>query len=436
MRIRIAILLAFALLMVGAASITSTPPSRELVESVATFVCPAKNGDSSGVIYLGNKGGKSALVDKKNRQLKGGNERSLQISDRSRVVAGDSATPILLASKSSEWIGLTQCTASSGEFWFVGGAADVSSLGYFQFTNENLGKAIIDIEMWSEDGSESTRTLTIPPRSTKNYSLTTFLPGKKRTAFHLVSRSGLVSATLFDQRRQGLTLFGGDFVSASTAPSTEVIMVGIPGPKFVKQSKLSSQKIRLFVPGETDAIVQVTYISPSGVFAPIGLDSIRVPAQKVVEVDLSGLPTERLFSLRLKATEPLIGSTITRGTFANQRELLWSNSTQPTQGEQIVLPERTGYLSILSEAPKVRFTAIGAGGKRSNITLDVDSMAIWKVPNTVRAIQLSTGAKPIYLAFTMQSVSGVATTSLASAQSKERTALPVVDSSLYIPLLR
>ncbi len=435
MKTRLIILSTFTVIVLASTAINNEPEGRGFVESVATFVCPAKNGGAStkGVIHLGKKGVKTALIDKKNRKLQGSKNRSVTLTDKSRVIEGDAATPMLVASKSATWLALSQCTSSAGDFWFVGGTSDVSSLGYFQFTNENLGKAIIDIELWSEDGSESTRTLTIPARSTKNYSLTTFMPGKKLTAFNVISRSGLVSASLLDERRRGLTTYGADFVSPSAAPSKDVMMVGIPGPKLAKKSKINSQRIRLFVPGETDAVIQVTYLSPSGVFAPVGLDSIRVPAQRVVEVDLPKLPKDRLFSLRVRATEPIIASTLTRATFDKRRELIWSTSAQLNQNEMIALPERSGLLAIVSKEPKVSFTVIKAGGKKSTVTVKVDSMAIWKVPGSARVIQFSAGSPRKFLAFTMQSVSGASSATLAPAQSKELTALPVVDSTLFIP---
>lgn len=435
MRTRLIILSIFTGLVLASTVITNEPEGREFVESVATFVCPAKNGgaNTNGVIHLGKKGVKTAVIDKKNRELKASKERSVSLSGKARVIAGDSATPMLLASKSATWLALSQCTSSAGEFWFVGGTSDVSSLGYFQFTNENLGKAIIDIELWSEDGSESTRTLTIPARTTKNYSLTTFMPGKKLTAFNVISRSGLVSASLLDERRRGLTTYGGDFVPPSASPSKDVMMVGIPGPKFAKKSSINSQRVRLFVPGETDALIQVTYLSPSGVFAPVGLDSIRVPAQRVVEIDLPKLPKDRLFSLRVRASEPIIASTLTRGTFDKKRELIWSTSAQQNQDEQIALPERSGLLAIVTKEPEVSFIVIKSGGKKSTVTLKVDSMAVWKVPDTAREIQFSAGSPPKFLALTVQSVSGVASVTMAPAQSRELTALPVVDSTLLIP---
>lgn len=435
MRSRVYILATFIGLVALTTAIPNKPESREFIESVSTFVCPAKNGDSktNGVIHVGEKAVKSALIDKKNRPLKKGKERSLSISSEARIIEGESATPILLASKPSTWLALTQCTSSYGELWFVGGTSDVSSLGYFQFTNENLGKAIIDVELWSEDGSEGSRTLTIPARSTKNYSLTTFMPGKNLTAFNVISRSGLVNATLFDERRRGLTPYGADFVSVSASPDKNVIMVGVPGPKFAKKSKITSQKIRIFVPGETDAIIQVNYLSKSGIFAPVGLDSLRVPAQRVVEVELPKLPNDQLFSLQIRATEPIIASTVTRGTFDKRRELIWSGSAQQNQDAKIALPERSGYLSIVSSQPKVSFVVVKSGGKRSKVTVSTDPMGLWKVPDTARAIEFTTGTPPRFLAITMESISGVAGTTLAPAQSKELTTLPVVDSSLLIP---
>ena len=436
MRIRILILLIFSLLMFATTKISGPVAKREFVESVATFVCPAKNGDTSGSIQLGKSGVLAAPIEKKNRELKKSKSRVLPLTSKARVVAGESPTPLLLSAKSGTWLALSQCSSSAGEFWFIGGTADVSSLGYFQFTNENLGKAIIDVELWSEDGNESTRTLTIPPRSTKNYSLTTFMPGKKLTAFHLLSRSGLVSVALFDERRKGLTAYGGDYIAPNPPPSKKVLIAGIPGVKFVKKSKITSQRIRLFVPGESDAVIQVNYISPTGVFAPVGLDSLRVPAQKVVEVDLSDLPSDRLFALQVLASEPVIASVLTRGMFNNQRELVWSSSVEATRGEVMALAERSGYLSIVSNAPEVSFTVVKDRGKKSVVTLPIDAMAIWKVPDTVHEIQFKATAEPTYLALAIKSISGVATTSLAPAQSKELTALPVLDSTLYIPATR
>lgn len=414
-------------------TISNSPISREYVESVSTFICPAKSDKSSGSIQFGGKGTKSTVIDKKNRTFKKSPQRAVALTSKARAVDGDSATPIVVTSKSATWLALEQCKSSAGEFWFIGGTADVSSLGYFQFTNENLGKAILEVELWSEDGSESSRTLTIPARSTKNYSLTTFTPGKKLTAFHLISRSGLVSATLFDERRKGLTTYGGDYVTSNPAPSKQVMMIGIPGTKFAKNSKLSAQKLRLFVPGESDAVIQVNYISPSGVFAPVGLDSIRVPAQRVVEVDLANLPKDRLYSLEVRSSEPLIASTLTRGSFDKQRELLWSSPAEATRGEPIALPEQSGFLSIVTAAKEVNFTVVKIGGSRSAQKISVDSMAVWKVPDTARTIEFTTTTDPIYLAFTMRSPSGVSTTTLAPAQAKELTALPIVDSDLYIP---
>jgi hypothetical protein len=427
------ILVTFIALIGGTTKISTDPQEREFIESVSTFVCPAKKDNASGAVQLGRTGVKSALVDKQNRVLRKSKERSLTMGSRARVLAGDSATPLVVASKNSTWLALSQCNSSAGEFWFLGGTADVSSLGYFEFTNENFGKAIIDVELWSEDGSEPTRTLSIPPRTTKNYSLTTFTPGKKLTAFHIVSRSGMVSATLFDERRKGLTTLGGDYVSPNGAPSKSVFMVGIPGSKFVKKAKISSQKLRLFVPGDLDSVIRVNYITPAGIFAPIGLDSLRVPAQKVVEVALSNLPKDQLFSLQVLASEPILASTLTRGIFEKRSEFIWSSSTEAVSKGSIALPERAAFLSMISKSQKATFTVIEKGGKKSKVTINIDSMAVWKVPASARAIQFDARNDAMYLSLTMRSPSGVSATTLAPAQVTEIAELPIVDFGLYIP---
>ena len=436
MKTRLLILFIFIGLIASANALEGDQETREYVESVSTFICPAKNGAITGEIHLANKHVKSALVDRKNRALKKGKNRVVPLAEKARVVSGNAPTPLVVSTKSETWLGLTQCSASAGEFWFVGGASDVTSLGYFQFINENLGKAIIDVELWSEDGSESSRTLTIPARSTKNYSLTTFMPGKKLTVFHIVSRSGLIKAVLFDERRKGLKTFGGDYVAPSVSPSKSIIIPGVPGATLVKKSKLTSQKLRLFVPGESDAIIQVTYISPSGVFAPVGLDSLRIPSQKVVEVDLGSLPKSRLFSIKVNSSEAAVAAVLTRGNFGKSgavTELAWASSADQSSEENISLPEQAGWLSIVSDAPKVTLIATGDGGKKRTKTINVDSMAIWKVTKSIRQLRISAGGAQMHLGFTSGNNSGVAVTSIAPALASALTTLPVVDSRLFIP---
>ena len=79
MRTRLIILAVFIALMLGTTTISFEPEKREFVESVSTFVCPAKKENIIGSIQLGQSGVKSALVDKKNRSLKKSKERSLPI---------------------------------------------------------------------------------------------------------------------------------------------------------------------------------------------------------------------------------------------------------------------------------------------------------------------------------------------------------------------
>jgi len=436
MKTRTLILVIFLGLMASTNALKGDQEPRVHVESVSTFICPAKNGPTTGAIYLANKGVKSALVDQKNRALKKGKNRVVPLAEKARVVTGRAPTPLVVSAKPGIWLGLTQCSASAGEFWFVGGASDVTSLGYFQFINENLGKAIIDVEMWSEDGQESSRILTIPARSAKNYSLTTFMPGKKLTVFHIVSRSGLIKAALFDERRKGLKTLGGDYVAPSITPSKSIVIPGIPGNKLVEKSTFASQKLRLFVPGESDAIIQVTYISPSGVFAPVGLDSLRIPSQRVVEVDLGSLPESRLFSIKVNSSEAAVAAVMTRGNFGTSgaiTELAWASSADQSSEESISLPEQAGWLSIVSDAPQVTLIATSVDGKKSTKTVKVDSMAIWKVSKSIRQLRISTGGAPMHLGFTLGNNSGIAVTSIAPALASALTTLPVVDSRLFIP---
>jgi hypothetical protein len=63
MRIRTLILLSFLAVVVGASALPGGVAPREYVENVATFICPAKNRDMTGSIYLADKSAKSGVID-------------------------------------------------------------------------------------------------------------------------------------------------------------------------------------------------------------------------------------------------------------------------------------------------------------------------------------------------------------------------------------
>jgi hypothetical protein len=169
----------------------------------------------------------------------------------------------------------------------------------------------------------------------------------------LIARAGRFSAVLIDERKKGLAKLGGDFVTPNADPNKNVFITSVIGKS--KSKKVNSQFLRLLVPGETDALVKVTYLAKSGIYSPLGLAEVRIPAGKVVQLPFSSIPKGNFFALQIDATEPIVASVFSsvRGSLS---DFAWSSGSEainPQNIEAITVPAIGMRLNVYTEANSV-----------------------------------------------------------------------------------
>lgn len=411
--------------------LSAKPEIRKYSENISPTICPSEPSGVNSVVYLSAKKRGVVTVKKGERKFKTLKTSSISMGSYAKEIEGLGASPLVVSVKPQSWIALAQCTPAISEKWVLGGMSTISSIGYFQFVNPNRSKAVIDLEIWSEDGKESNQSLVISAQSTRIVQLNSLITNKKFLAFHLIARAGRFSAVLFDERKKGLAKLGGDFVTPTAAPNKKVFVTSVIGKS--KTQKVDSQFLRLLVPGEADAVVKVTYLAKSGVYSPVGLAELRVPAGKVVQLPFSSLPSGRFFALQIDATEPIIASVFSsvKGSLS---DFAWSSGSEAINAqtiEAITVPAIGMNLNVYTEENSV---VVETTSNRKKVTRkNLAGIDTWKIPANIISIRIIPGAKPVYASFSVLDSQGVSVMAIRPVTAIERSALPISDSEVLTP---
>ena len=421
-----------AILMVLLSQIFSAKPEiKKYSENISPTICPSEPSGVNSVVYLSAKKRGVATIQKGERKFKNQKTSSINLGSKAKEVEGLGASPLLVAVKPQSWMALSQCTPAISEKWFLGGMSTISSIGYFQFVNPNQSKAVIDLAIWSEDGKESNQSLVISSQSTRIVQLNSLVTNKKFLAFHLTARAGRFSAVLFDERKKGLSKLGGDFVTPNAIPNRRVIVTSVIGKS--KTQKVNLQFLRLLAPGEVDTVVRVTYLAKSGIYSPVGLAELRVPAGKVVQIPFSSLPTGDFFALQIDANEPVLASVFS-SVKRSLTDFAWSSGTEAINAqniEAIAVPAIGMKLNVYTEDSSV---VVEATTNRKKVTRkSLSGISTWKIPSNVRSIRIIPGAKPVYASFSVLDSRGVSVMAIRPVTAIERSALPISDSEVLTP---
>ena len=157
-----------------------------------------------------------------------------------------------------------QCTPSGGEGWFVGGGAAIGRRAVLYVTNIDTAPATVDVTVYTARGAQQPTPVqgrTIGPGRQFAIGIDALVPGATATAVHVLTRSGRVSAAVYDSQVNGLIAQGADWVPPTTAPTRDVVLTGIPGDPGALRT------LGVVVPGPDDAVLNVHLVTADGTLA-------------------------------------------------------------------------------------------------------------------------------------------------------------------------
>jgi Family of unknown function (DUF5719) len=221
----------------------------------------------------------------------------------------------------------TACTQAQDEVWLVAGGLQAGRLERLVVVNPGADPVTAAVEVLGGAGrAEVVGGLVVPGGGRLVALLDALAPGQADPVVRVTTAGGPVSAFLGDRWLEGSTDRGLELTTATAAPARDHV---VPG---VRVSGEGSTLLRVAVPGEEQAVVQVRGLTDDG---PVRLqqDVTLAAAGSSQEILVGGLP-DGLHALEVTSDVPVVvaASATTAPASGDVTDLAWSPSVPPLAG--------------------------------------------------------------------------------------------------------
>jgi len=418
------IMVIFASIVGASYSINNKSASTEFSESYPPIACPG-SASLNGWVSVASTSTPIRKIAKKSTIFLAAKHSSFSIKSDPILINGAGVTSIATQSLAGIWSGTTLCSAAQGEQWFVGGTADVSSKGYLQLVNSGLSEALVDISVWSENGAQVNKTVSVKGDSGANVPLDVIAAGQSRLVVRVMPRSGRVSSFLIDQRSLGLKTLGGDIVNSTGAPSTDLVITGIPHQ--ILKGTGSTHVLRIVTPGLVDANIRVDLISTDGVFVPVGLDSKTISQGMVTDISLSPTISSHIFSLRIQSDQPVQAGVYSVDNASGHKDFTWSSSSPQLVPMTIAVNSLNPILYFTGDAIDVSISTLLTTGKTQRTRLTGSDISGWIAPKNAQTITITKVGPGVFGSGLVRTRDGISSFPLMPGSHLTRASVPNSD---------
>ncbi|GGO77818.1 DUF5719 family protein [Nocardioides deserti] len=295
---------------------TETPPlpDRSPVEAAlgaASVVCP---GLASPVLVTTTSGESGTVVagagvDESAVEVAPGRLGEVPgLGDRPVVVrAEDALAPGLVAGRYADGpLRVAECAAPAPEQWFTGVGAGAGHSSVLELVNPDNGAAVADVVVTGRAGiveAPELRGVAVPGRSSVRLDLAELLPRRDELSLRVTTQRGRVFSAVLDRVDElGAGDAAEDHLPPQAEPATSLTLLGLP---------VGIGERTLLVANDGDSEVRATLrvLDERSVFAPEGIEDVRVPPQSVARVQLGAtlgaLVADGALGLVVDATGPV-----------------------------------------------------------------------------------------------------------------------------------
>ncbi len=257
-----------------------------------------------------------------------------------RVPVQDGATtaPLVAASQSQTaaaeslaGLAVAACAEAVSDAWLVGGSTDVGRTSLVLLSNPSTVVATVDLTVYGEAGqvnAPGSTGILVQPGSQRIVSLAGLAPNLRSPVVHVASHGGQVAASLQQSLVRGIEPGGVDIVGPAAASSRTQTIAGVLVSSQAAAAATDSTgiaddvpSVRILVPGDTAATVQVGVTSEAG--QPAG-SSVQVEIQPGIATDLplAGL-APGAYSLAVQSDQPIVAAARAASVGTAGKDFAW-----------------------------------------------------------------------------------------------------------------
>lgn len=362
-------------------------------ESYPAVVCPPNRPGLSTAISLTSTTNLVRKTGTSSMQSTQVGIRRFAVASQSAIIESGRVTPVVWQVRKDVWAGAVPCISPQLTQWFVGATAGITSKGSLNIVNSGLGRALVDILIYTENGALAPRAISIRANSYIRLSLASLAPGSKRLAIALLPKSGRINGFLIDERGRGLRALGGDLVNSVTAASTHLQIPAIPVQTGPNAS--TSHTLRLLVPGEVDARISAEIRSTDGTFAPVGINGQVIAHQKVIELPMNIKMEAGSFALHITSDQPILGSVFSPTLVQGKRDFLWSTPAAALTEFTLATTGLSPTLVFTGKRVKLKLDVTYNNGKLKSFNIEEEDIATFALPGSARSVTFKAIAKGV-----------------------------------------
>jgi hypothetical protein len=205
-------------------------------------------------------------------------------------------------------------------------------------SNPTSVPAVVDVSVWDETGPvdpPATHDIAVPAQGQQVFLLDALDPGAAQVAVRVVASQGRVAAALEVRESDGLEPLGVSVLPGAAAPSTDIVVPGVPGH--------GQRLLRVLAPGDTDAIVSLRLLGADGPFSPVDQDVLTVTAGTVLEVPIGDTAGAAAVSVALESDTPITAAVrVVDAPSDGRPDVAYTAATAPLDGPAAALLGRAG----------------------------------------------------------------------------------------------
>ena len=309
------------------------------------------------------------------------------LAAQSAVIEAGPVTPVVWQVRSGVWAGAVPCSAPIASQWFLGATADITSKGSLNLVNSGLGRALVDVTVFTETAQLSPRTISLRANSYQQIALPTLAPGAKAIAIHLLTRSGRVNGFVVDERGKGLRSLGGDLVNSTGDPTKSIQIPAIPQQTGKKST--TPHTLRLLVPGDVDARISAEIKSTDGTFSPVGIDGRTIAHHKVIEIPMDITMASGKFGLHISSDQPILASVFSKTISAGKSDFVWSTAAEDLSEFTLATTGLSPTFVFNGRDIKVQLDLTYSNGSHKAVKISAQDIATFEAPSTLQSVHFS-----------------------------------------------
>jgi hypothetical protein len=421
--------IAVAITIASALNVAVTKKS--FSENYPAVVCPPTLPGLASQISLSSK--KTQFQRLQNRSTKTESVKVLRLPvlKDSLLLNSEGSTPVVWQSRSGSWAGGAVCSGPASSQWFVGASADITTKGRLIIVNSGLSDAVVDVNVFTENGKQPLRTLDVPSKNYLVIPVDSLAPGDKTLTVNVLPRSGRINSFMIDEQGKGLRALGGDLINPITTPEKTLVIPAIPNQKVKPgQSTGSTKVLRVLTPGEVDASITVELLSADGVFIPVGLNSRNIPAGLVTEFTFSPSISSPVFAIKITSTEPVVAAVESSVAIGGSKDFTWSTPAPELSAFTFAVTGLSPLIAFTGADIKVALDVTMVNGTVIRKAIKGADIATWKVPSDTRSFTITKVGEQTYAGALVSSVNGYGYFPIAPGSVLTRVEVP--DSNIRI----